>query len=382
MSNFISNQQTPHISLVWPWDIWTTLFTILCNLDFGKKVRRVINSTHCLELENWKIGNDNLNELILELVNGWKTRKEAFSEILLQQWEKYDSIINCFPQEEKGLLIDTSNWDEGFTNLYYKLLLDNNDVVTANKNPFIWDYNAYKTLIDTSNFLWKGATVMAWWNPIMDELSNLKNSWEKIVSLEWCFSWTLGYITSELEKWRKFSEILKEAIEKGFTEPNPWYDLNGFDVARKLLILAREAWYNAEMKNIEVKPFIDEKYWDSENEKLIGNIDELDNYFSDLYKSAKQKGMTLKYVASFVLWDDWSILLEVKLKEVFLNSQIGNLKGSGNIVVLETEELYPKENPFVFGKPWAWPKVTTQAILKDVKKIMEIYNLLEKNKRN
>src|SRR3989344_9096498 len=96
-------------------------------------------------------------------------------------------------------------------------------------------------------------------------LLDLRDLNETLYGIEGCFSGTLGYITSELDKGRKFSEILNETDSRGYTEPDPRDDLRGFDVARKIIVLARSAGHEVGIKNIKPQPFIPEEYLKNES---------------------------------------------------------------------------------------------------------------------
>lgn len=129
---------------------------------------------------------------------------------------------------------------------------------------------------------------------------------------------------------------MAEAKKLGYTEPNPWDDLNGLDVARKLLILARTAGYKLEMSDIEVEGFIDNKYAEVPSDQFLEAIKAEDASMATRYKEALARGNTLKYVASMQIVDG-KPKLKVGLQEVSKNSSIGSLQGTNNIAKIETK---------------------------------------------
>ena len=103
---------------------------------------------------------------------------------------------------------------------------------------------------------------------------------------------------AQLEKGKQLSAIVRDAKERGYSEPHPRDDLNGLDVARKLLILARASGYPTEMKDIDVVPFIPDAYFSHDSvERFLAAITELDTSFAVKVQQAKGKGNVLRYVA-------------------------------------------------------------------------------------
>ena len=133
-------------------------------------------------------------------------------------------------------------------------------IVTANKIPLATcDFETFQFLTDKVNRYGFSCTVMAG-AEIVDILRDLKDINDLPSIIEGSFSGTLGYITSELEKGRKFSEIVAEAKRLKYTEKHPGVDLGGIDVMRKILILARTAGYDVKPENIMLEPMIPTSY--------------------------------------------------------------------------------------------------------------------------
>lgn len=175
-------------------------------------------------------------------------------------------------------------------------------VVTANKNPVAFaTQDQFNELTKTHGNYDYDTTVMAGAGAV-DRIGQAQLTDDDILSIEGCFSGTLGYIASELEKGeKKFSQIVTDALVAGYTEPHPWDDLSGLDVARKLLILARSAGLMVDMKDVEVQGFVDEKYGKIQNvPEFLKAIEQEDVSMALKYREARERGNTLKYVASLI----------------------------------------------------------------------------------
>ena len=238
-------------------------------------------------------------------------------------------------------------------------------IVTANKNPIVLsDYRTFQTLTENPRRYGYRCSVMAG-SDAVPFLLDLKDLNETLYGIEGCFSGTLGYVTSELDKYRKFSEILREAHTKGYTEPDPRDDLRGFDVARKIIVLARSAGYEVGIKDIRPHPFIPEEYLKDESiDDFLANSVNLNPYFADMVKSARIHGNTIRYVATMKLNRGYPEI-EVAFKEVPLDSSLGMLHGTRNQIVITTE-YYPIDKPYIIEAPGAGLDVTARNIRRDL----------------
>ncbi len=233
-------------------------------------------------------------------------------------------------------------------------------VVTANKNPLtLSDYGTFKSLTRQPFRYDYRCSVMAGAEAIV-ALRDLRDVGDPPLILEGCFSGTLGYISSQLGK-RLFSEILAEAKQLGYTEPHPRDDLNGHDVARKLLILARTAGFAVELKDVNVEPFIPKEFLNgSEVETFMKSSKQFDGYFAELAKAAAGKGNVLRYVAKMDARDGRP-LMTVSLQEVEVNSPLGALQGTLNKIVIVSRK-YTSDSPKSIEAPGAGLDLTAQNV--------------------
>src|SRR5690606_6957763 len=132
--------------------------------------------------------------------------------------------------------------------------------------------------------------------PVINTMNDLLLSGDRILRIEAVLSGTLNFIFSSFTEGKKFSEVVKEARAKGFTEPDPRDDLNGMDVARKILILSREAGSELELTDIGVENLVPE---DCRGELSIDDflkrLESHDDAFEDLRKDAAGKKEKLRY---------------------------------------------------------------------------------------
>lgn len=204
--------------------------------------------------------------------------------------------------------------------------------------------------------------------PIVNTISDLYSSGEKITKIRGVFSGSLSYIFNRFaQEDLPFSAILQDAEKSGFTEPDSREDLSGNDVARKLLILAREVGFNAEFHNIKITslllPSLNEK--NSKAEYAIGK-----NLLDKPYHIARltqPENHVLRYIGEL---DIEAKKLEVKLVSEPKHTALGQLKGADSLIEIYTQSY--GENPIVIQGAGAGKSVTARGVLTDILKVCEI----------
>ena len=189
-----------------------------------------------------------------------------------------------------SIFVDCTS-SEAVTESYEDILNANVSIVTPNKKANSGTLEKYKRLRKTAfkrsvKFLYE--TNVGAGLPVINTLNDLLLSGDKVIRIEAVLSGTMNFIYSSFVSGTKFSDVVKAAREKGYTEPDPRDDLNGMDVARKALILSREAGNDLELKDIQVENLVPEdcrKIVDIE--KFLKQLESHDQSFDDLRAKAE-----------------------------------------------------------------------------------------------
>lgn len=246
---------------------------------------------------------------------------------------------------------------------YATYLTHNISVVTCNKIACSSDYNHYaalKKLAKDHNCQFKYETSVGAALPIIKTIEDLLMSGDKIHKIEAVISGSLNYIFNEYNDDTLFSDVVLDAKNLGYTEPNPLIDLSGLDVMRKILILSREAGYVKELSDISFNSFLPESCANAEsNDVLFALLKENEDHFKALYNSANEKGNKLKVVATLNNGE-----LSVSLNEIPSHSPFYNLEGKDNVVAINTDR-YATE-PLVIKGAGAGASVTASGVFADL----------------
>jgi bifunctional aspartokinase / homoserine dehydrogenase 1 len=268
----------------------------------------------------------------------------SYREIL----EKSDKVssLQGFANEIKAMNIYNSVFvdctaSDVVASIYKEILHSNISIVTANKAAASSEYDNYAEIKKTAKQ--KGVKFLFETNvgaglPIINTLNDLVNSGDKILKIEAVLSGTLNFIFNTISSEIPLSATIKMAKEQGFSEPDPRIDLSGVDVARKILILARESGYRIEMDEIIIQRFIPDSFFAGSLDDFWTNISKLDDEFEQ--KRIKLEGVNKKwrFVARFE-----NGIAEVGLQEVDAKHPFFDLEGSNNLVMYTTERynLFP-----------------------------------------
>ena len=257
---------------------------------------------------------------------------------------------------------------------HYPTFVDNGfDIVGSNKiyNTLpISEYRNFRKLLEKNKKKYLYETNVGAGLPLIDTIKLLHLSGENITRIKGVFSGTLSYVFNNFSlRNDKFSTIINEALEKGFTEPDPREDLSGNDVARKLLILARELDLINEFDDINIQNLVPESLLSVSKEEFLSRLEELDDEYQKI-KENQEPGYVLRYVGD--LHGDLQKEkgeLDVKLISVPANSALGQLKGSDSIFEIYTESY--GENPIVIMGAGAGAKVTARGVFGDILRLSE-----------
>ncbi len=273
----------------------------------------------------------------------------------------------------ENLIAIDNTASQGFTENYINLVEHGFDLVSSNKVANTLSFNFYKKLrakLEENQKKYLYETNVGAGLPLIDTIKLLHLSGENITRIKGVFSGSLSYLfnTFSIEE-RPFSEVLQEAIDKGFTEPDPREDLCGNDVGRKLLILARELDLSNEFEDINIHNLIPEELRAGEAKEFLGRLKELDVVYKKV-KEEQKPDHVLRYIGD--LWGDLSQEkgnLDVKLVSVPQSSALGQVKGSDSIFEIYTESY--GDQPIVIQGAGAGAAVTARGVFGDVLRLAE-----------
>ncbi|NNL79094.1 MAG: bifunctional aspartate kinase/homoserine dehydrogenase I [Flavobacteriaceae bacterium] len=246
---------------------------------------------------------------------------------------------------------------------YDEYLKSNIAVVACNKIACSSDFDKYSELKRLSRkyntpFLFE--TNVGAGLPIIDTLNHLITSGDEIQSIQAVLSGSLNFIFNHFNDQVKFHDIVKRAQEEGYTEPDPRIDLSGVDVARKILILARESGTKMNLEEIEMDSFLTENAINSASvEDFFKTLNDDEAHYQELYRSARLNNSRLKFVAEF---SDGNA--KIGLKEIPEGHPFYNLEGKDNIVMFYTSRY--SEQPMIIKGAGAGADVTASGLFADI----------------
>ncbi len=290
---------------------------------------------------------------------GWKEQLE-------NEGREYGIEDVIAVKDALGLLnptvVDCST-DEGLARRYVELLASGFNVVCANKKANTLDQAYYHELRDTASrnfrkFLYE--TNVGAGLPVIDTMVGLLRSGDRLRGFEGILSGSLSMIFGMLEDGMSFSEAVKKAMGLGFTEPDPRDDLSGMDVARKLLIIAREVGMRLELDDIEVMPVIEEGFAaDAGIDELPERMKAMDEAFAERVAAARADNAVLRYVGRIADGQ-----CRVSVEAVPADKPLGAIRDGENALVIHTDYYQPI--PMVLRGYGAGAAVTAAGVFADV----------------
>lgn len=241
--------------------------------------------------------------------------------------------------------------------------------VLANKKPLTSSMEEFDNLFLQPRRIRHESTVGAGL-PIIASLNRVLSSGDTIFRIIGSLSGTLGYVMSEVEDGKPFSEVVKAAQALGYTEPDPRDDLSGMDVARKGLILARLLGHRLEMDSIKIESLYPDKMSPntmSLKDFLANGLSLLDNDIEERIKKASSNGKVLRYVCVIE-----NSRCKVGIQELPKESALGRLRGSDNVVEIYTR-CYNKQ-PLVIQGAGAGNDTTAAGVLADILDLQDLFS--------
>ena len=315
------------------------------NLRMNLRVAGVSNSRK-MTFENRGIEEGKLEE---NLQNGIESTPKQLAQ----------EIINR--NLRNSIFVDVTANDE-VVEIYETLLKKSVSIVACNKIAAASSYENYrklKNLAKNHNCKFFFETNVGAGLPIIGTINDLIKTGDKISTIQAVLSGTLNFVFNNYDGSRSFSEVVKQAQNEGFTEPDPRLDLAGTDVARKILILAREAGYPLEFEDIQNTGFLPEECMQGSVEDFYESLVTYEDHFKALFDEAKSEGKILKYVAEFA-----DGKAKVGLQKIAPESDLYHLYGKDNIAIFKT--LRYSEQPLVVKGAGAGADVTASGVFADI----------------
>ncbi len=354
-SSFYLSAKTVSIGVIGPGAVGGALLDQLAGANAG------LRSKFNLDLRVRAIGGSKrmlLEKHHIELAE-WRNQLATAGEMQLTQF--VDHVQTDYLPHT--VLIDCSA-SQAIADRYADWLRRGIHVITPNKRahsgPMPY-YEELKRLSRTSrtHFLYE-ATVGAGL-PVIQTLKDLVETGDEIRSISGIFSGTLAYLFNLFDASRPFSEIVREAKARGYTEPDPRDDLSGMDVARKAVILAREADLRLELADIEVESLAPAALANASVEEFLDRLADFDAPMAERVKQAQRDGQVLRYVADV---DVRARSAKVLLQSFPPRHPFANISLTDNIVQFVTGRYC--DNPLIVRGPGAGPAVTAAGIFADL----------------
>ncbi len=275
---------------------------------------------------------------------------DSFAQHIAANSMPHAAIIDCTAQDSMA-------------NRYEGWIKEGIHVITPNKVAGSGDIERYQKITRASrqhksHFLYETTVGAAL--PLLHTLHDLIHTGDKVLEVQGVLSGTLSYLLNHYSGQQAFSEILRDAKRKGFTEPDPRDDLSGMDVARKLVILAREMGLSVGLDQVKIKGLVPEELKELSTNEFMESLAPLDLAMQKALEEAKEKDQVLRFVGTL----NQDAQLSVGLRSFPKDHAFAQLKHTDNIVQFKTRRYF--ENPLIVQGPGAGPEVTAGGIFSDL----------------
>lgn len=290
-------------------------------------------------------------------------RSEEADRLSGPQFVAMDPLDTPLATGSTRIVMDAAAGDSTAT-IHAEALARGAGVVLSNKAPL-----ALPLGDERSAALWAEARPDGWLRyeatcgaglPVISTIQSLLQTGDEVIEITGALSGTFGAIFSDVAAGTAYSEAVRTAKARGYTEPDPRDDLSGLDVARKALILARTIGRKVDLADIEVRSLVPEAVAGLSIPEYLARLEEQDAEIAALGVEAREHGAALKYVAQVPVEGD----IGVGLRQVPTSTVLGALQGPENIVSVRTGRY--DQYPTVVSGPGAGAAVTAAGMIADM----------------
>jgi aspartokinase/homoserine dehydrogenase 1 len=305
---------------------------------------KMLRAEQSLDLSTWRDA----------LTDGTPTDLDAFVNHVQTEYHPHTVIVDCTASE-----VVARN---------YEAWLDRGShVITPNKKANTDSWDTYRALQAASRgpgprYLYE--TTVGAGLPILQTLNSLTETGDQVHQIEGILSGTLSYLFNAFDGDRSFSTILRQAKDVGFTEPDPRDDLSGMDVARKVVILAREMGLPLELDEVEVEGLVPDALTDGPVDAFLERLPEHDAAMTKILRDAQAENKVLRFVGSVTQDGEAS----VRLRRYPADHAFARINHTDNIVRFQTDRY--DETPLIVQGPGAGPQVTAAGVFTDLLRLM------------
>ena len=261
-----------------------------------------------------------------------------------------------------AILIDCSA-DESVAQRYAGWLERGIHVITPNKHAGSGPWARYAAIKGQTRARFLYESTVGAGLPVITTLRDLIDTGDEVLTVEGIFSGTLAYLFNRYDGSERFSALVRQAKDLGYTEPDPRDDLSGRDVARKLVILARENGWQTKLEDIELESLVPAALRDVPLDVFLSRLDELDGPMQARLDAAKKEGRVLRYVAKL----EKGGVSKVGLVSLPAAHAFAHIRLTDNVVQFTTQRY--QSNPLVVQGPGAGPDVTAAGVFADLLRV-------------